>query len=83
MDPGYGIVTKAVVEGLSLIAQNEGIMIDPVYTGKAMVGLIDLIRNGYFQKDDTVVFLHTGGTPALFAFGAEILELLPNPPGTN
>ena len=46
----------------------EGLYLDPVYTGKAMAGLIDLVRPGRFASDQTVVFLHTGGTPALFAY---------------
>ncbi|MFQ5721497.1 MAG: D-cysteine desulfhydrase family protein, partial [Candidatus Aminicenantales bacterium] len=63
---GYGIVNREVTEALRLVAQLEGIFLDPVYTGKAMVGLIDLIRRGYFKKEDKVAFFHTGGTPALF-----------------
>ena len=63
---GYGIVNKEVSETIRLVAQNEGIFLDPVYTGKAMVGLIDLIQKNYFKKKDKIVFFHTGGTPALF-----------------
>jgi len=63
---GYGIVNREVTEAIRLVAQLEGIFLDPVYTGKAMVGLIDLIRQGYFKKEDKVAFFHTGGTPALF-----------------
>lgn len=63
---GYGIVNKEVAEAVRLVAMKEGIFLDPVYTGKAMVGLIDLIHKGYFKKEDKVVFFHTGGTPALF-----------------
>lgn len=64
---GYGIPTEAMHEAVSLVARSEGIVIDPVYTGKAMAGLIAQIRAGRFGPDDVVVFLHTGGTPALFA----------------
>lgn len=63
---GYGIPTEAMKEAVRLVARTEGIILDPVYTGKAMAALIDLTRKGRFQKDDTVVFLHTGGIPGLF-----------------
>ena len=64
---GYGILTQAEREAVRLFARLEGLLIDPVYTGRAAAGLIDLIRKGYFKKDDTVLFWHTGGGPALFA----------------
>lgn len=67
---GYGAIYKGVVDAIKLVAQKEGLFLDPVYTGKAMAGLIDLIEEGYFTKKDTVVFLHTGGTPGLFAYRA-------------
>ncbi len=63
---GYGIVNREVAETVRLVAEKEGLFLDPVYTGKAMVGLIDLIRQGYFKKEDKIVFFHTGGTAALF-----------------
>ena len=69
---GYGILNKAVTDALKLVAKTEGIFIDPVYTGKAMVMLIDLIDKGYFNKDDNVVFFHTGGLPALFLYRNEL-----------
>jgi 1-aminocyclopropane-1-carboxylate deaminase/D-cysteine desulfhydrase-like pyridoxal-dependent ACC family enzyme len=65
--PGYGIATPGCVEAIRLLACSEGIMLDPVYTGKAMAGMIDHIRRGDLDPSETVVFLHTGGTPALFA----------------
>ncbi|HNR24211.1 MAG TPA: D-cysteine desulfhydrase family protein [Candidatus Bipolaricaulis anaerobius] len=65
---GYGVVTPDVVEMIKLMARTEGIFLDPVYTGKAMAGLRDHIRKGILTKNDTVIFLHTGGTPALFAY---------------
>jgi L-cysteate sulfo-lyase len=65
---GYGVLSKAVVEAIQRVAKAEGIFLDPVYSGKAMAGLIDLIRKNYFQKEDTVLFLHTGGTAALFPY---------------
>jgi L-cysteate sulfo-lyase len=65
---GYGIPTPAMVDAVRMLARTEGILLDPVYSGKAMAGLIDLIRKGVFTRGETVVFLHTGGTPALFAY---------------
>ena len=64
---GYGVATDAMVEAVRLTAQLEGIVLDPVYTGKAMSGLIDLIRKGRFGDRDVVLLLHTGGIPGLFA----------------
>lgn len=69
---GYGIVGPAEQEAIRLLARTEGILLDPVYTGRAMAGLLDLIRKGQFGGDQTVVFWHTGGLPALFAY-AEML----------
>lgn len=63
---GYGVVNREVSEILRLVAAKEGIFLDPVYTAKAMVALVDLIHKGYFKKRDKIVFFHTGGTPALF-----------------
>jgi L-cysteate sulfo-lyase len=63
---GYGIPTESGVEAIKLVARTEGLFLDPVYTGKAMAGFVDLIRTGYFTKKDTVIFIHTGGTPGLF-----------------
>jgi D-cysteine desulfhydrase family pyridoxal phosphate-dependent enzyme len=65
--PGYGILTGAEREAIRLFAKYEGLLLDPVYTGRAAAGLIDLIRKGFFNKDDTILFWHTGGQPALFA----------------
>lgn len=64
---GYGVFGEGEREAIALFAQNEGILLDPVYTGRAAAGMIDLIRQGFFKKDDTVLFWHTGGQPALFA----------------
>jgi D-cysteine desulfhydrase family pyridoxal phosphate-dependent enzyme len=65
--PGYGVLTVAEREAISLFAKYEGLLLDPVYTGRAAAGLLDLIRKGFFKKEDTVLFWHTGGQPALFA----------------
>lgn len=69
----YGIVTREGIEALRLMARTEGIILDPSYTAKALAGLIDLIQTGEIESDATVVFLHTGGTPALFAYAEELL----------
>ena len=69
---GYGIITRECEDAIRLVAQTEGIFLDPVYTGKAMAGLIDLIKKGRFKSTDTIVFIHTGGIPALFAYDKEI-----------
>jgi 1-aminocyclopropane-1-carboxylate deaminase/D-cysteine desulfhydrase-like pyridoxal-dependent ACC family enzyme len=63
----YGILQPAEVEAIRLFARTEGILLDPVYTGRASAGLLDLINRGYFGRDETVLFWHTGGLPALFA----------------
>jgi D-cysteine desulfhydrase family pyridoxal phosphate-dependent enzyme len=65
---GYAVLNEDVTEALKLVAKTEGIFLDPIYTGKAMVMLIDLIKKGYFKKDDNVVFFHTGGLPAIFLY---------------
>ena len=75
---GYGMLNEETARALRLVAETEGILLDPVYTGRAMVGLIDLIEKGYFKKGDNVVFLHTGGTPALFPYREKILDYLGN-----
>jgi len=64
---GYGFVTEREREAIRLFASCEGLLLDPVYTGRAAAGMIDLIRKNFFKKDETVLFLHTGGLPALFA----------------
>lgn len=64
---GYGIMGEAEREAISLFAKTEGLLLDPVYTGRAAAGMIDLIRKGFFKPSETVLFWHTGGTPALFA----------------
>jgi D-cysteine desulfhydrase len=64
---GYGVLTDGEREAVKLLAKYEGLLLDPVYTGRAAAGMIDLIRKGFFKKDETIVFWHTGGQPALFA----------------
>ncbi|MCA9935317.1 MAG: D-cysteine desulfhydrase family protein [Ardenticatenaceae bacterium] len=70
---GYGVVSEIEREAVRLLAQLEGILLDPVYTGRAMGGLIDLIRWGAFTRGQTVLFWHTGGTAALPAFTDKLL----------
>ena len=66
---GYGLPTAGMLEAVEILARTEGLLLDPVYSGKGMAGLIDLIRKGYFKANDNVVFLHTGGSVALFGYG--------------
>jgi D-cysteine desulfhydrase len=70
---GYGVVGALEREAIHLTARTEGLIVDPVYTGRAMGGLIDLIKKGFFASKDTVLFLHTGGAPALFAYAEELI----------
>jgi len=69
---GYGVVGDPEREALTLLARQEGILLDPVYTGRAMAGLLDMIRKERMTPEDTVLFWHTGGTPALFAYGNDL-----------
>jgi L-cysteate sulfo-lyase len=66
--PAYGIAHAATVEAIKLAGALEGLVLDPVYTGKGMAGLIALVRNGRWRADEDVIFVHTGGAPALFAY---------------
>lgn len=66
--PGYSLPTDSMIEAVKLLARTESILLDPVYSGKAMAGLIDLVRNGHFPEGANVLFLHTGGSPALYAY---------------
>jgi L-cysteate sulfo-lyase len=68
---GYGVTTEAGLEAVTLCARSEGLLLDPVYSGKAFSGLVDHVRKGMWGEGDTVVFVHTGGTPALFEYMEE------------
>ncbi len=70
----YGVPTPACLDAMRLVARTEGTLLDPVYTGKAMAGLIDLVRRGQFAADQTVIFWHTGGQPAIFAYAGWLTE---------
>lgn len=72
--PGYGIVTEETVKTIQLFARTEGIILDPVYSGKAAWGMVDLIARGVFQQNQTLLFIHTGGIPGLFAKTPQILR---------
>jgi len=71
---GYGVLGDAEREAIRLVARTEGLLLDPVYTGRAMAGLMDLIRKGEISRQETVLFWHTGGTPALFAYADQLLS---------
>jgi L-cysteate sulfo-lyase len=73
---GYGIPTEGMAKAVQMLAREEGILLDPVYSGKAMAGLIDLIRSGKIGKEKTVVFLHTGGAVGLFGYTGYLEEAM-------
>ena len=64
---GYGKLQPAEIEAIKIFASKDGILLDPVYTGRAAAGMLDLIRKGFFKPEEQILFWHTGGTPALFA----------------
>lgn len=73
---GYGVFNDEVGNALRLVAEAEGVLLDPVYTGKAMAGMLDLMGKDYFGDGENVVFLHSGGTPALFPYREQIVASL-------
>jgi D-cysteine desulfhydrase len=73
--PKYSVPNAAMVEAVQMLARTEAILLDPVYTGKIMAGLIGLARQGYFKPDEKVLFIHTGGAPSLHAFEPVVLGL--------
>lgn len=72
--PGYSLPSAEMIEAVRMLAQVEGILLDPVYTGKAMAGLIGLVRRGEFRKGEHVLFVHTGGAPALYAYQSVLVS---------
>jgi D-cysteine desulfhydrase len=70
---GYGVVGDLEREAIRLLARLEGIILDPVYAGRAFGALVDLIRKGVFERGETVLFWHTGGAPALFAYAQDLV----------
>jgi 1-aminocyclopropane-1-carboxylate deaminase/D-cysteine desulfhydrase-like pyridoxal-dependent ACC family enzyme len=81
--PGYGQLTPAGWEALSLLARSEGVLLDPVYTAKAMAALVDDVRRQRVAAGEIVVFLHTGGTPAVFAYRDELMAFQRNGAGSR
>ena len=73
---GYGIPADSTLEAIQLLARHEGMLVDPVYSGKGLAGLIGMIRNDDFQESDNIVFLHTGGESALFAYENKLSGIL-------
>jgi D-cysteine desulfhydrase len=73
--PKYSVPNQKMLEAVTLMARTEGILLDPVYTGKAVAGLIGLSRQGYFKKGEKVLFVHTGGSPGLYAYIKPLLGL--------
>ena len=71
--PKYSVPNVRMVEAVQLLARSEGVLLDPVYTGKIMAGLIGLARAGHFRDGERVLFMHTGGLPGLFAYERELL----------
>jgi D-cysteine desulfhydrase family pyridoxal phosphate-dependent enzyme len=78
----YGVMTPECRQALKLLAKTEGIILDPVYTSKAMAGLIDHIHRKKFSKNENIIFLHTGGTPALFAYADDLQPAAGNGAGS-
>ena len=72
--PGYSRPTQSMVDAVQLLARTEAILMDPVYTGKTMAGMLDLIRKGYFKDCENILFVHTGGSPALYAYEDVIIN---------
>lgn len=78
---GYGILDQPVTEAIRVTAESEGVFLDPVYTGKAMAGLMDLTVKGFFKSGDRILFWHTGGTPALFPNKQGLMKVLSSASG--
>ena len=70
--PGYGQVGDEVRSAINMMAQNQGLFLDPVYTGKTFAGLLGLLKDGTIRPDSRVLFIHTGGQPALFAYQEDL-----------
>ena len=66
--PGYGRPTDAGIAAIRMVAENEGAILDPIYTGKCMSGMLDMLNNGKLENPADVVFLHTGGAPAIHPY---------------
>ena len=75
---GYGLPTHGTIEAIRMLARLEGILLDPVYSGKGMAGLIDLIRKGVYRRGQNVVFVHTGGSAGLFGYTTRLQTVAGN-----
>jgi 1-aminocyclopropane-1-carboxylate deaminase/D-cysteine desulfhydrase-like pyridoxal-dependent ACC family enzyme len=73
---GYGIMYPEAADAITTVARNEGILLDPVYTSKAMFGMVDLIKKKNMKQGEGAVFIHTGGTPALFPYKDKLMKLI-------
>lgn len=73
--PGYALPTREMVQAVKRLARTEAILLDPVYTGKTMAGLIDLIQKDFFKASDNILFIHSGGTPAIYAYSPIFYEV--------
>lgn len=71
---GYGVTTPAMLDAVRLMASREGLLLDPVYSGKAFAGLLADIAAGLYERGDNVLFVMTGGTPGLYAYASEFLD---------
>lgn len=71
--PGYSLPTPEMTDAIQTFARTEGILLDPVYTGKTAAGLLAMVEEGAFEQDSTVLFIHTGGSPAIYAYPDEVL----------
>jgi L-cysteate sulfo-lyase len=69
---GYGVPTKAMNDAVMLLARLEGLLFDPVYSGKGLAGMLDLIETGHFEGAESIVFVHTGGVAGLFGYSAQL-----------
>ena len=83
LPPGYGKLSQAVGDAISMAARQEALLLDPVYTGKAMAGLIDLVRTGHIAAGSRVLFVHTGGLPAVFSYASALEPWLSEAPTTS
>jgi L-cysteate sulfo-lyase len=72
---GYGLPTEGTLAAIQLFARQEGLLFDPVYSGKGLDGLINMVKQGFFDNAKDVVFLHTGGSAALFAYETQLAAM--------
>jgi len=73
---GYGSISREVVEAIVMAARLEGLLLDPIYTGRALYGLVKLVERGFIEKNSEVIFIHTGGVPTFFQYAEEVTKYL-------